>query len=516
MRKVILGTSFVLSFCLVIFSCTKDENPDPPEQQGPKISSFSPPSGAVGTNVFITGKKFDPKAANNVVKIGETKATVTSAKATEIFITVPEGATTGKISVTVNGKTDTGGTFTVTQEEEEEAITISLDKNTLELFTLDSETLIPTIEGPATTEDITWSSLDESVAIVDNNGMVTGISAGTTKVIADLGNDVSVECLITINASVFTVGSITDQGTEVATLWINGEANAISDGITDAVANDVFVHGQDIYVVGYKDDPNNESYTIAMLWKNGVSTELSDPGEETRAQATSIQVNGNDVYVGGYNFDMNTERYGGYLWLNGEKVVDAPPILSLCYNEGEGLYVSGGYHEEDNPITTAFVSQFNFETSTNLTDGTSNAWAFDVFANGSDVYAAGSEVIGNLEVETAKLWLNGEETILGDDQQGFSYARSVEVIGSDVYVGGFQHNGIRYEGRVWKNGEPIDYSIGAAYTYVYDLAASGESLYAAGYFWNGGPNIPVLWKDGVSTELETNDNSGKVLGLFVK
>jgi hypothetical protein len=81
----------------------------------PTISSFSPSSGTAGTSVTITGGNFSTTAASNSVAFNGTSATVTSATITEIVATVPSGATTGRISVTVNNLTATSSSdFTVT------------------------------------------------------------------------------------------------------------------------------------------------------------------------------------------------------------------------------------------------------------------------------------------------------------------------------------------------------------------------------------------------------------------
>ena len=64
------------------------------------ISSFSPTSVLPGATVTINGGGFDPTPANNVVLINGVAATVTSASATQLQITVPASATPGHISVT--------------------------------------------------------------------------------------------------------------------------------------------------------------------------------------------------------------------------------------------------------------------------------------------------------------------------------------------------------------------------------------------------------------------------------
>ncbi|KAA9327185.1 T9SS type A sorting domain-containing protein [Hymenobacter busanensis] len=79
----------------------------------PTISSFTPTSGPVGTVVTITGTNFTSAAT---VSFNGTAATgVTFVSATQLTATVPAGATTGPIAVTVGSNTATSATpFTVT------------------------------------------------------------------------------------------------------------------------------------------------------------------------------------------------------------------------------------------------------------------------------------------------------------------------------------------------------------------------------------------------------------------
>ena len=65
----------------------------------PIITSFQPISGAVGTSVTITGNNFSSNTAKNVVFFGATIATVQSATANSLVVTVPAGATYQPISV---------------------------------------------------------------------------------------------------------------------------------------------------------------------------------------------------------------------------------------------------------------------------------------------------------------------------------------------------------------------------------------------------------------------------------
>ncbi|MDA0986957.1 MAG: FG-GAP-like repeat-containing protein, partial [Bacteroidetes bacterium] len=63
-----------------------------PAAAQPTISNLSPTSGAIGTTVTITGNNFSTTATNNIVWFGGVKATVTTATATSLSVTVPTGA----------------------------------------------------------------------------------------------------------------------------------------------------------------------------------------------------------------------------------------------------------------------------------------------------------------------------------------------------------------------------------------------------------------------------------------
>ena len=77
---------------------------------GPEISGLDPTSGEVGTSVTITGANF---GAGGSVTFAGTGANTTSWSGTSITATVPEGATSGAVVVTVNGVASNGVGFTV-------------------------------------------------------------------------------------------------------------------------------------------------------------------------------------------------------------------------------------------------------------------------------------------------------------------------------------------------------------------------------------------------------------------
>ena len=88
---------------------------------------------------------------------------------------------------------------------------ISLDVTTLALKTGESYKLIPTVE-PETALDktITWTSSDEKIATVDEDGYVTAKSAGTVVITATSNYDptISCTCQIIVTNPVYKVSSI--------------------------------------------------------------------------------------------------------------------------------------------------------------------------------------------------------------------------------------------------------------------------------------------------------------------
>lgn len=90
----------IMSFSFLMTGCSDD-----PIVKGPEITSITPTEGSVGSTVVITGKNFSAVESENIVTFNEVEASVIVASSTEIAVTVPEGASTGKISITTHDQT---------------------------------------------------------------------------------------------------------------------------------------------------------------------------------------------------------------------------------------------------------------------------------------------------------------------------------------------------------------------------------------------------------------------------
>ena len=101
---------------------------------------------------------------------------------------------------------------------------ITLDKTSLTLKEGATAVLVATVKpDDATDKTVTWSSSDETIATVDNNGKVTGIKEGEATVTAKAG-DKTATCKVTVSNYVFTINP-----TEVT---VSGNGDAISVTVT--------------------------------------------------------------------------------------------------------------------------------------------------------------------------------------------------------------------------------------------------------------------------------------------
>ncbi len=80
----------------------------------PTITNLSATSGPVGTAVTINGTNFGSTQGTSTVTFNGTAATVTSWSSSSLSTSVPTGATTGNVVVTVGGVASNGLNFTVT------------------------------------------------------------------------------------------------------------------------------------------------------------------------------------------------------------------------------------------------------------------------------------------------------------------------------------------------------------------------------------------------------------------
>ncbi|UII74825.1 IPT/TIG domain-containing protein [Flagellimonas sp. HMM57] len=100
--KTLIRLSSLLLLLIAFVGCSDDdENPSAEFT----VTAISLESGAVGTEITITGTNFPSNTSDINLTFGGANATITSVTSTQIVTTVPSGATTGSVTVVVDGVT---------------------------------------------------------------------------------------------------------------------------------------------------------------------------------------------------------------------------------------------------------------------------------------------------------------------------------------------------------------------------------------------------------------------------
>ena len=105
----------------------------------------------------------------------------------------------GNATITVSTYHGVEATCVVTVTNEAVESTITIDKTTLALVAGESDTLVITASPVGSV--VTYTSSDESVATIDENGTVTAVAAGSAIITASLADGQSVSCTVTVEAA---------------------------------------------------------------------------------------------------------------------------------------------------------------------------------------------------------------------------------------------------------------------------------------------------------------------------
>lgn len=141
-----------------------------------------------------------------------------------------------------------------------------------------------------------------------------------------------------------------------------------------------------------------------------------------------------------------------------------------------------------------------------LSEGNPSLYPTAIAVVGSDIYIAGFEDFGLESV--ALYWKNGEVHVLSE-KDGFARPTAIAISGSDVHIVGWGVDKIYNNDSTlvmyWKNGERIRVKATASYEMIEDIAVSGNDVYFAGHAFDRDEENRIisakLWKNGAATAL---------------
>lgn len=109
--------------------------------------------------------------------------------------------------------------------------------------------------------------------------------------ISDGTADATVHGMAVSNSDTYLAGWGVHDNAIVAKYWKNGNQVLISDGSKSAFALAIYIYGGDIYVAGYRENPQAGRASLATYWKNGNPTSLSSGGSDALVRDIAVTKN---------------------------------------------------------------------------------------------------------------------------------------------------------------------------------------------------------------------------------
>ncbi len=301
------------------------------------------------------------------------------------------------------------------------------------------------------------------------------------------------------NEDVYVAGAVKSNHFGRATYWKNGVPVTLNEEAKGSTANDIFIDGSDIYVVG--STLNADLEDVPALWINGRQTYVRLTG--TTGEINSVFVSGGVIYMAGSDDNV------GKLWVSSYGVELRPPSGNSSEFKSvvvvqDMIYVAG-FEYEGNVKHAKYWSYSKY--------GPQKLEAFDLeqFHNEGNFNDANSIVVkdNNIYVagnngKNATLWKNNQPTNLYPGDQNFE-GTSIFIKGNDVYVSGLGGDLQTNLSWYWKNGVLTNLNRGeAGLEMAHSVAVGKENIYVAGYVRKTTDDWAVLWTNNKPEDMTHN------------
>ena len=241
---------------------------------GPTIVALSPTSGSIGSTVTISGTNFGGSQGQSTVTFNNLLASPTSWGPNSIVASVPSGAYTGLVVVTVGGQQSNSVTFTVGTGTVSGTVTRTSDGAAVSGGLVEALQSNATKGSATTASDGTYSIPNLAPGIYDLR--VTAAGYGTT---ISAGNNVGAGGPATANVSLGSAGTISGTITQ-------------ADGITP-LPGALITALQGADTAGTATSNSSGNYSISTLAVGSYSVQASATGYKTQIQSNVSVTAGN-------------------------------------------------------------------------------------------------------------------------------------------------------------------------------------------------------------------------------
>lgn len=331
--------------------------------------------------------------------------------------------------------------------------------------------------------------------------------------------------------------AVAGQGIYRAVAWRNGEELFLTDGNYDSFCNGVCADDNDnIYIVGCEafgdliDDGYYEPYhqNVGMMWTFNEKTEewgrfvLSDGKYATSPIAVAVS-NGN-VHIAGFDTPDYNRRV--LYWKNGkiESILTDGSTDALAYcicADGDDVYI-GGYIQPAGNLNGGVATIWKNGVPQSLTDGQTVAKVNALYMDNGTLYAAGAEKVSGGRWKGV-LWANGARV------KDFTGEVGTEVTGLYVKDGNYIIEGNMTETSsandicpyVWTKDGAQKVASGLSMCQGMALAVDGDNVYVAGNAYDMDMTTyeefytAYLWKNGEPQSLMTISNDNTIWAMTI-
>jgi uncharacterized protein YjdB len=446
---------------------------------------------------------------------------------------------------------------------------VELNRPTLSLGVGGIETLVAKVTPPdATNQRVRWFASPAppaSVAIVDNDGIVTAVSPGIAYVsVVTEDGAYSDGCWVTVTpATHVPVTGVTLNKTNLAITVDTSETLMAGILPSDATNKNVSWKSNDDTIAAVSADGTVTGMSvgaamITVTTQDGgfmatcavtVAPSIIDvTGVTLEPSSLSLTV-GDDAVVTAIVQPLNATNKM-VLWESSDESVAAvttvitgglvtgvvtgvsagTAIITATTDDGDfraecevnvaNVYVAG-YEEDERgtPVARLWIrvwanNDWQWLPRELIVGDNSTTYANSVFVSDGNVYVAGHEIIAGTRI--AKLWINGAAMNLTTGSNN-AQAHSVFVSGGKIYVAGYEEELGIPAARLWVNGVAAEYPLSgkgnearAASVYVLE-----DNVYVAGDEVIDGISFARLWINNTAQNLSTGSGNAGASSVFV-